>query len=46
MDEIREWPIMSAAEKTAVLSRIAERKAAKAANATSHDRPGKQDRGS
>ena len=30
MDEIRDWPIMSAAEKTAVLSRIAERKAAQA----------------
>ena len=30
MDEIRDWPIMSAAEKTEVLSRIAERKAARA----------------
>ena len=30
MDEIRDWPIMSAAEKTDVLSRIAERKAARA----------------
>jgi predicted Fe-S protein YdhL (DUF1289 family) len=29
MDEIRDWPIMSAAEKTDVLSRIAERKAAR-----------------
>ena len=30
IDEIRDWPIMSAAEKTAVLSRIAQRKAAQA----------------
>ena len=29
IDEIRDWPIMSAAEKTDVLSRTAERKAAK-----------------
>ena len=29
MDEIREWPIMSAAEKTDVLGRIAERKSAR-----------------
>ncbi len=43
IDEIRDWPIMSAAEKTDVLSRIAERKAAKV---ISYDRPGNQDRGS
>ncbi len=43
MDEIRDWPIMSAAEKTDVLTRIAERKAAKA---ISDARPGDQDRGS
>lgn len=30
MDEIRDWPIMTAPEKTAVLARIAERKAAPA----------------
>ena len=30
IDEIRDWPIMNAAEKTAVLSRIAERKAVQA----------------
>jgi len=28
MDEIRDWPIMTAAQKTSVLARIAERKAA------------------
>ena len=28
IDEIREWPIMTAEEKTAALARIAERKAA------------------
>ncbi len=28
IDEIREWPILSADEKRAVLARIAERKAA------------------
>ncbi len=30
MDEIREWPIMSAAEKTEVLTRVAARKAKRA----------------
>jgi predicted Fe-S protein YdhL (DUF1289 family) len=30
MDEIRDWPILSAEEKTAVLARLAERKAAQA----------------
>ncbi len=28
IDEIREWPIMTAEEKTAALARVAERKAA------------------
>jgi len=41
IDEIRDWPIMSAAEKTEVLSRIAARKAAKA---NSDSRPRTPDR--
>jgi predicted Fe-S protein YdhL (DUF1289 family) len=30
MDEIRDWPVLSAEEKQAVLHRVAERKAARA----------------
>lgn len=32
IDEIREWPIMTAAEKTETLERIAQRKSATAAS--------------
>ena len=41
MDEIRDWPIMTAAEKTAVLARVAERKGAEAICGSG---PRKQDR--
>lgn len=42
MDEIRDWPIMTAAEKTSVLARVAERKAARA---TPDRAPRNRDRG-
>ncbi len=37
MDEIRDWPILSAEEKTAVLARLAARKAAQAGGPPERD---------
>ena len=37
IDEIRDWPIMSAEEKTATLARIAERKAPRGGQRHNHE---------